>query len=233
MLTTLIKTQRAQFAVLAQSWIESGAAAFEVWENETILARWPTNSCASGPHLMAQIWGNDDILGELRVYGVDGQAQETRLTSDAALIAQLHQLEGELRSMTADLVASQDQLVALYQLSQSLRSHVDIPQTLQRVVAETVRLARVKAGFAVMILPNGEPHIVQSPPGSIDEAFIWQIFWQAQSNEQDVMLSSETSQGDLPQVWRISSSRPSRCAMRSTRASACSTRSGPASPHPM
>ncbi|KAB8142416.1 PP2C family protein-serine/threonine phosphatase [Chloroflexia bacterium SDU3-3] len=198
MLTTLIKTQRAQFAVLAQSWLESGAVAFEVWENETMLARWPTSVCPDEPYLMAQIWGNDDILGELRIYGVVGQAHETRLTSDAALIAQLHQLEGELRSMTADLVASQDQLVALYQLSQSLRSHVNIPQTLQRVVAETVRLARVKAGFAVMILPSGEPHIVQSPPNSIDEAFIWQIFWQAQASEQDVMLGNESNQSELP-----------------------------------
>lgn len=199
MLVNLVKTQRARFAALAQSWLSLGAFSFEVWERDHQIARWTSGQSLSAPVLRATIGDGEEPQGEMRVYGIEENTTSLiRLQTDAALVTQLLQLEDELQSMTADLVASQDQLLALYQLNQSLRSQVSVEATLRSVVAESVRLSRAKAGFAVLLLPDGAPLTVHYPRPTVGDDLIWQTFWQAHALERDVLLTPETTLESLP-----------------------------------
>lgn len=202
MLATIVKIQQTQFAAMAQAWVATGATSFEVWEGEQHIARWPNRHSPIGPMLAVDFGEAENTHGQLRVYGVLHDWALARLQADASLIEQMLRLEGDLKSMTADLVASQDQLIAMYQLSQSLRGHVTIEETLASVVAETIRMSRVKAGFGVMLRPNGSPLVVQQPANAVSEALIWQTFWHAHANEHNLLLTAETTPEDLPEGVR-------------------------------
>lgn len=200
MLANLVKIQRSQFSALARSWMTLGAMGFEVWERDHVVARWANGQYSEAPMLRAVVGDDDEQSGELRLYGIEESASTlARLNADAALVTQLLRLEAELQSMTADLVASQDQLLALYQLNQSLRSQVSVEATLRSVVAESVRLSRAKAGFAALLLPDGTPLTVHYPRPDVGEDLIWQTFWSAHAQERDVLLTAETTPESLPE----------------------------------
>src|SRR4051812_20342488 len=126
MLAALLDTHYAQFAALAEAWLALGATAFGVWGNGRTLACWPAEGQLSQADGVAPIRVGGGVIGELRVAGVDGTAAQGRLVAEAELFAHLLKLEEELQCMTSELVDSQDQLLAMYQLTQSMRRHVTI-----------------------------------------------------------------------------------------------------------
>src|ERR1700752_4635666 len=160
MLAAMLNTQYAHFAALAEAWLAMGAAAFGVWSNDRPLACWPTEGQLTHPGIIAPIRVGGGIMGDLRVTGMSDPAAQARLKAEAELIAHLIKLEDELQCMTAELVDSQDQLLAMYQLTQSMRRHVTIDETLECLVAEAVRLVRARAGFAMFVPANSEPTLV-------------------------------------------------------------------------
>ncbi|MEO7912488.1 MAG: stage II sporulation protein E, partial [Roseiflexaceae bacterium] len=176
MLASMIDTQYAQFAALAEAWLATGAAAFGIWSNGRALVCWPAEGQLVHPGIVAPIRVGGGVIGDLRVAGIQGAVAQTRLKAEAEFVAHLLKLEDELQCMTAELVESQDQLLAMYQLTQSMRRHVTIEATLQSLVFEALRLVRARAGFAMFVPANNEPTLVQHPPRSIDETGIWNIF---------------------------------------------------------
>jgi sigma-B regulation protein RsbU (phosphoserine phosphatase) len=99
--------------------------------------------------------------------------------------------------MTADLVMSQDQQLALYRLTQSMRDHVTIAETLQSLVIEAMRMTRAQSGFAVFVSSAAqEPLLIQSPEGFLPEDVAWRIYWHTHSAEHEVILPDQAP--DLP-----------------------------------
>jgi sigma-B regulation protein RsbU (phosphoserine phosphatase) len=114
---------------------------------------------------------------------------EMRLKADATLISYMLQLENELQCMTADLVISQDQQLALYRLTQSMRDHVTIIETLQSLVIEAIRMTKSHAGFAAFVPSVGqEPLLIQSPEGFLADDVAWHIYWRTHTAEHEVIL---------------------------------------------
>jgi sigma-B regulation protein RsbU (phosphoserine phosphatase) len=190
MLVAILSSQYARFSALAEAWIAMGAAAFGVYQDGHPLVYWPSGHRLAKPNLVAPIISGDQELGDLRVAGLSGQAYEQRLRADAALISHMLQLENELQLMTADLVTSQDQQLALYRLTQTMRDHVTIAETLTAVVAEAVRMVRSQLGYAMFMPASAQdPQLVQQPTGCLPEDQLWRLFWQGQASEHEIHLS--------------------------------------------
>lgn len=197
MLVALLSSQYMRFVALAEAWLAMGATSFGVWKDERPLAHWPTGSKLRQASLIVPLEVDDKIVGELRVSGLNSLAARSRLEADASLLSHLIKLEEELQSMTSELMNSQDQLLALYRLTESMSRHVSIDETLNSLVFEAVRLLRVQSGFAIFVplSKDQEPAIVQHHAHSIDESIIWRCFWEAHAVDQETILTTTNPDG--------------------------------------
>lgn len=190
MLVALLSSQYARFSALAEAWMAMGATAFGIYQDGRPLVYWPAGHRLAKASLIAPIVSGDQELGDLRVAGLNGQAYEQRLRADAAMLGYMLQLEGELQLMTADLVTSQDQQLALYRLTQAMRDHVTVEETLKAVVAEAVRMVRAQVGYTMFVPASAvEPQLVQQPTGALPEEQLWRLYWQGQASEHEIHLT--------------------------------------------
>jgi sigma-B regulation protein RsbU (phosphoserine phosphatase) len=197
MLVTLLSSQYARFATLAEAWLAQGANAFGVFQDGRPLVYWPAGHRLAKPSLTAPIVHNGEEIGDLRVAGASGLGAEMRLKTDAMMISYMLQLEHELQCMTADLVTSQDQQLALYRLTQSMRDHVTVEETLQALVIEAMRMTKSHAGFAMFVSSTGqEPLLVQSPERFLPDDAAWRIYWHTHSAEHELLLPDH--ERDMP-----------------------------------
>ncbi|WP_322490169.1 PP2C family protein-serine/threonine phosphatase [Chloroflexus sp.] len=196
MLVSLLSSQYSRIQTIAEAWIAQGAQAFGVYEHGRPLVYWPSGQRMLPPDLTAAIYQYDEIVGELHLSGLRNEAARRRLQADASLIGYILQLEYELQCLTADLVTSQDQQLALYRLTQAMRDLVTIRETLTAVVSEAQRMLKGRSGFAAYIPTHGgDPLIVQSAENSLNTEAIWRLYWQLQTADRPLLLSEED--GDL------------------------------------
>lgn len=201
MLTTLLHQQYEQFANLAATWLASGATAISIWSNGRMLAQWPIETqetLSSLATLSAPLRLGNTIFGELRVSGLNGSAAQERLRTDADLITQIIRLEDELEDMTGELIETQDQLIALYDLTRSMRSHLDISQTLGSLARTTTRIANVQVGFMLMD-HSSRIEVVSHPVSVLDNDVLFRLFDQMRSSGDEVILDSENQPEELPE----------------------------------
>jgi sigma-B regulation protein RsbU (phosphoserine phosphatase) len=197
MLVALLSSQYARFTALAEAWLAQGASAFGVFQNGRPLVYWPAGHRLAKPSITAPIIHNDAEIADLRVAGMGGISTEMRLRADAAMIGYMLQLEDELQCMTADLVTSQDQQLALYRLTQSMRDHVTVTETLQALVVEAMRMTKARAVFAAFVPEAGQdPLLIQSPAGFLPDDVAWRIYWHTHLAEHAVILPDP--EGELP-----------------------------------
>lgn len=190
MLVSLLSSQYHRIQAIAEAWITQGAKAFGVYEQGHPLAYWPSGQRMLPPDLTAAIYQYDTIVGELRLSGLQNEAARQRLQADANLIGYILQLEYELQCMTADLVTSQDQQLALYRLTQAMRDLVTIRETLETVVSEAQRTLKGRAGFAVYVPVNGgDPLVLQSVEHCLSQELIWRLYWQLQTEDRPLLLN--------------------------------------------
>ncbi|HNP69464.1 MAG TPA: PP2C family protein-serine/threonine phosphatase [Kouleothrix sp.] len=190
MLANVLANQRAHFATLAKAWLASGASAFGVWSDGAPLAYWPDKRMLDRPSLVVPIYFEERVLGELRIAGLSDLLSQERLVAEAGLVSHLIQLEEDLNTMTAELVESQDRLLAVYQLARSLRHYTTIDDTLRGLLFEAMRLVKTRAGFAIFDFATRDPIVVQYPANFGNEAAIWEIFRQAQVREREMSLTT-------------------------------------------
>lgn len=190
MLVTLLSTQYSRFSNLAEAWLSLGATAFGIYQDGRPLVYWPAGHQLTRPSIIAPICRGDQELGDIRIAGLAGLAYELRLRADASLISYLLQLENELQLMTVDLVTSQDQQLALYRLTQSMRDHVTVADTLRVVLGEAMRMVKAQGGFATFVPAAGEePVLVEHPGGQLPEGLAWRCYWEGQASERESLLT--------------------------------------------
>lgn len=158
-------------AQLALSWLTVGATSFAIYRGGIALARWGADSQAPWPQGGALLIAPIPLVTsgpgyELRVGWIGGGAASARLESDARLLAGILGLEDEMQRMTAELIEQQDQLLALYDLAQSTRHHLDLAGTLQALACEAARLGKARVGFAVATVA-GETIGACYPPSAL------------------------------------------------------------------
>ncbi len=200
MLTSILKRQHEHFAAFAETWLLSGAAAVSIWSNGSLVQQWPAEARESPgeiPFMSVPLRTGDHVLGELRVFGLNGSVARERLLNDGALLAQLIRLEDDLEDMTAELVESQDQLLALYDLARHARSHLDIPQTLESLVRITARLTNVQTSFILLNMPDSL-RIFVHPTSPVEKQALIDLYTYVHDNDQELLIESPHSTYDLP-----------------------------------
>jgi sigma-B regulation protein RsbU (phosphoserine phosphatase) len=171
-----------------------------IWSNGSILAQWPHHSSDTilvSPDLQAVLGVDGVVLGEIHIVGLTGSAAQERLTTDARMLTHLIKLEDDLEDMTAELIESQDQLLALYNLAQSTRSHLDMSQTLQSLAQLTARLVNVQASFMVLDMP-GALDIASYPVGLLDDDALAALFHDMQQRKEEMIWNNASTHAMLP-----------------------------------
>ena len=88
------------------------------------------------------------------------------------MLGTLSRLENDLDVMTGDLVESQDQLLALYDMAQSTRLYLNADEMLTFTAGEAARLVHARSGFAAMSDGITATSLVQSPGGQLSTAVL-------------------------------------------------------------
>jgi sigma-B regulation protein RsbU (phosphoserine phosphatase) len=188
-LRSLVTSRREQLAAIAEAWLVAGASAFAVWSYGQPLAEWPSGATNAQPALVSSVEVPGATIGELRVVGLSGPVWQARLNADAALVSQLAAIEDELEGMTAELIESQDQLLALYDLTQSTRSHLDIDQTLLSLAHESARLVKADQAALIFAAKGRQPTLAQYPPAPEGRDDLLGLFRQLLSSGRDYVLN--------------------------------------------
>jgi phosphoserine phosphatase RsbU/P len=163
MFSTILDSQQTQIEALAADWLRLGASSFSIWSDGVCLQSWSSDLAKDKPLLIQAIEMDAIKIGELRLTGLDEKIVQDRLGTQAGFIAQIVGLERDLNSMTADLIDTQDQLLALYELTQATRNFLEIDKTLARLALESTRLLKVEAAF-FMVHMHDRPLIIQHYP---------------------------------------------------------------------
>ena len=195
MLAEVLVSKREQLKILAEAWLTTEAATFSIWNGSKMLAHWPLDQRPGQADLAAPIKVGQSAVGELRVTGVTGTEMQSRLNAEAALIGQLIRQEEDLDSLTAELIDSQDQLLALYDLTQTTRSQLDIGQLLGPLVNEAIRLVKAEGAFVVLQMSEAGLLVELQPAGLTADTILIDFFRQVQSAEQELLLSAHDPAG--------------------------------------
>ncbi|MEO8610261.1 MAG: PP2C family protein-serine/threonine phosphatase [Chloroflexota bacterium] len=198
-MTSLLSTLRAVANLLdvnhdllqatAQAWIGTGATYFGVWLQGDFIAYWPDAARPDGEALAAPLRLNG-LTPELRVYGVSGPGCQARLDADARLIGHVTSLEAELNTMTQELIDNQDQLLALYDLTQSTRSSLETSDVLFALTREAARLIKAPAACAVLI-SNRPVEIVHFPEPILTQPMLMAFFGELQETGSRLLFQGD------------------------------------------
>lgn len=198
MLSIILASQRRQFNSLAKAWLAAGATTFSVCENGRPIAHWPDWAQPEETDLTAVIQVGEIIFGEIHVTGLNSPETQARLMAEADLIAQLVKLNDELDGMTAELIESQDRILALYDLSQVTRTHLNLDQILHSITQELVRLVKAEGGFTMLNSSNAPIFTEQYPVPLFEEPVLQYFFRMVQSEQGEVLLPADKIPSSVP-----------------------------------
>jgi sigma-B regulation protein RsbU (phosphoserine phosphatase) len=191
LLDSLVEAQRSHLEGLAGSWLAAGARAFAIWSNGRPLVHWPAGSDCSRPTLTANIQLDALTVGEVRITGPSGAEAQSRLAAEASLLSQMVRLKRDLNIMTAELIDTQDQLLALYDLSQATRNYLDVEGLLRRLAYEAARLIKVEGAF-MLLQASTWPLLVEHYPGPLlDDATLRHYLDEARSAGHEFLYSGQ------------------------------------------
>lgn len=166
-LLNLIDTHAERLQRLADAWLLSGASALGIATDGGWLALWPPQAESDRHSASVPIQVDRQIMGHLWVFGVEGSWVEARLAADAEMLSQWITMEAVLDSMTNDLIASQDQLLALVDLTHFARADFDIQAAFRSLTREACRLSQADSASAILMI--GNPFIAHHPAPVVSE----------------------------------------------------------------
>ena len=196
MLASLIRTHREQLDTLAAAWLAAGAETVAVRDATGIVAQWPANGDSSRPDMAAPITGSSGAtLGELCFRG-HVPAAAARLAADTALIAVLAKAAGELDSVVEALAETEDQLLALYELTRPGPSRLNVDQILSSTARQAVRLVKAEGAFVVL---NGST-VVQYPNALVTSETQHELCARLQSAGHELLLTRGADMVNWPSL---------------------------------
>lgn len=187
-LANILKSQRKHFNVIAETWLNTGASAFTVWADGALLARWAGRTTFIGTPIIAPIYLGATQIGELRVFGTNLGDLQMRIETDAHLISHMAHLEQNLDGMTSRLIDTQDQLLALYDLTRATRNYLDITDLLQQLAKSAVRLVKTKGAFVLLDTPEKTPWTAHYPNPILPESDLRLYLQQLQASSHEEAL---------------------------------------------
>ncbi len=161
LLDDFLTSNRKTISAIAQSWLDSGATAFGISSDERWLALWPEDPITGADGAHASLRLNNQVVADLWVFGLNDPTTRCRLDADAMVIGSMAGQESELNNVTYELIDAQDQILALYDLTQSMRNRLSIDEALSSLVREAGRL--IKSSACSAYLAFDPPVIAQYP----------------------------------------------------------------------
>ena len=193
MLAAVVAAQRSQFKSMADAWLSSGAKSFSVWADGNMLKCWPAGVGAETVAIRAPIRLNGVDIGDLRVAGIGTSAAEAVLRAEAGLVSRLARMEKELKGMTARLIDTQDQLLAMYDLTEATRHQLDMGELLQQLAYKTAQLEATEGSFLMLKQDDDSLFIEYYPQPILDEEIIRSCLQKVQKTGNELLLNlSET-----------------------------------------
>ncbi len=173
--------QRAVLTSLANVWLAEGATAVTISIDGIPVVSLPTgarldamrdNARAQAQQVVAPILWDGQIAGEIRITGMIGEAARARAAAEAQLVGLLLQAEADLASMTDELIETQDQLLAVYDLGQLARRPMRLAERLLALAEAAGRLLNVDGAAIVLASEESGPVAAQFPPATQDEGWL-------------------------------------------------------------
>jgi sigma-B regulation protein RsbU (phosphoserine phosphatase) len=187
-----------QLRTLAQAWEAAGATGYSLWQQDRLVWHWPAGR-VSPPHaLAAPVQFNGENLAQLRVAGLAGSSAQARLAAEASLLSQCLTLEEDLDNVTATLIDSQDQLLALYNLTQAARHQTGIEGLLGSLAKEVKRQTRAQGVFLSLREPKKLLQVEQAPASFLSEAILYQLCDPSTQPGQECLISATNVAVPLP-----------------------------------
>jgi sigma-B regulation protein RsbU (phosphoserine phosphatase) len=195
MLATLAAVYSQQVAALAHTWLAAGATAVALRTKGQLIAAWPQGDAPGEYGSEAPVYAADGRrLGELCIMGLDAAAVAGRVAADAALIGALADAHGALDSVVDALAQTEDQLLALYELTPSGGSRLNAEQVMETTARQAARLVKAESAFVVL----GRDRLVQSPPAFADDAVVLAMWERLRTQAQEFMLGPSDVQAGWP-----------------------------------
>jgi sigma-B regulation protein RsbU (phosphoserine phosphatase) len=166
-LLMLIDMHAERLQRLADAWLLCGASGFGIATEGDWLALWPQHALTDRHGVSLPLQVERQTLGYVWVFGVEGPWVDARLAADAELLSQWLAMETVLESMTNDLIASQDQLLALVDLTHFTRADFDIQAALRSLTREACRLSQADSASAILMM--GDTFIAHYPAPIVSE----------------------------------------------------------------
>ncbi len=189
----LSQTQLACLHELSAAWLTAGATRFAVQTDDDVYA-WGESAPGTTPDLTAPLKG-----GSLNVWGVSGPIGLARLTAEARLITHTLSQEDDLNEMTSALIDLQDQLLALYALTESTRRQLEPEPALRSIARETARLLGAHGAVAYVQLDSAFMAVHSSAP-AFDVVQLQALWGAAQAAGRQILLSQHETPGLLPEA---------------------------------
>ena len=163
MLHKFVSRNRQLIESLAQSWQKAGVRGFTLLDTKgnPVFG----DGATAGQQLtmpLGQYGALRITVGSPEPGAVNGY--EVQLTCQAQLLTQILKRESELECMTVELMGAYDQLVAMYNLSQATRAHLDLESLLGSLLQEMVNLTEAKRGFVALQEDRGWKKLASVPP---------------------------------------------------------------------
>jgi sigma-B regulation protein RsbU (phosphoserine phosphatase) len=196
LLDDFLTSHRKPLSEIAQSWLDSGATAFGISDDGRWLALWPELAVTGDQGAHASLKVNNRVAADIWVFGLNDAATRQRLETDAMIIGKLAGQDQELNNVTFELIDAQDQMLALYDLTQSMRNRLSIEEALTTLVCETGRL--VKSNACAGYLAFEPPVIAQHPQPIMSASALQHMAEQVIASGTRLILHSGGQSEDLP-----------------------------------
>ena len=192
-LQKLLLSERSQLDKLAETWQQAGATAFGIAQNEQMLATWISgDSALPSLRLIAPISAHSKPIGELWVAGLNDPVSQAHLNNQASWLGRSCQLADEFDAMTGELIDTQDQLLALYDLNQSLRIFFDLPEMLDAITHKAMQLVKTQSAFIIVDSHNGERQSAQAPSSRLPKSTLNELFKLTSANPRHLLTCVDT-----------------------------------------
>ena len=196
MFSHLISKYHTVLEALDQTWQQEGALAFGVWLDDNLVFCSSHNDQFT-PDFSVPLMIRRREFGRLGICGLETNAVKARLEADALMLGKLFETESELDDMTGDMIGLQDQLLALYDLTQSARYKLDLSDMLDLLVRESSRLTVAWGGLAAF-LDNDSVVGVQVPELFVGSPMIKELLIQLQKEKGRVLVKEDIVEIKLP-----------------------------------
>jgi phosphoserine phosphatase RsbU/P len=203
--------QRTALTSLASVWLAEGATAVTISIDGTPVIALPAgrrlpDAAIQQAHLAAPIHWEGQRAGEIRIMGpvsegAFSEAAQARVAAEAQLVGLLLETEADLASMTDQLIETQDQLLAVYDLGQLARRPMRLTERLFALAGAAGRLLNVEGTAVVLASDGGGPIAAQYPPAVQDEAWLLTLL--------PFLPSADGSSTDAVVLWQGDARPPS------------------------